>query len=219
MKKVIFLVFMFAAYVFSEELYIKNSDAQSGIYMQTAIGFTDKSDKIIGKTQSVKELMGERKNINEFDLGFYARNDAMGVKFYGSLWFGNTDQYGVGYGIEGKYRPFQSIPISLVLGFDEKFGIGDDVFEERNVTISAINAGNSAMIYFTDDTRFDSIALKFGVEFDISKHFTLNVAYMPKWDRYKIKYRETGSPIFWREHETLWHEFHSVVQAGFSIYF
>jgi hypothetical protein len=37
--------------------------------------------------------------------------------------------------------------VAFVLGFDEKFGIGDDVFEERNVTVWALNGGAPTMVY------------------------------------------------------------------------
>ncbi|MDR1460861.1 MAG: hypothetical protein LBI78_04390 [Campylobacteraceae bacterium] len=221
MKNVYFLIFAVVSLAWSEESYVakKYNDIRSGFYLETGFNFADNKDKTIGKTQSAKELTGERKNINELDFGFYKYDDKIGVKAYGSLWFGNADQYGVGFGLEGKYRFLPSIPVSFVFGFDEKVGISDDVFESRNVTISAINGCANTMIYFTDDTRFDSTALKFGFEIDISKRFAVNVVYMPRWDSYKVKYRETGASIFWRERETSWHEFHSSVRAGFAVYF
>jgi hypothetical protein len=40
----------------------------------------------------------------------------------------NTALAGV---LEGKCKLSQSVPLSLVLGFDEKFGLGNDVFEEK----------------------------------------------------------------------------------------
>jgi hypothetical protein len=210
MKKAIFLIFIFAVCALGEKLH------DDGVYIQTVVGFTDNKDKIIGQTQSVKALIGERKNINEFHLGFYARGDTTGAKLYSSLWFG--DQYGVGYGMEGRYKPSASIPVALILGFDRKFGIGSDAFEERNVTLPAINGGAATTIHFTDDTKFESTSLKLGVEFDISKHFTLNVAYVPKWDYYTIEYKEAGASIF-RKEKTSWHEFHNSIQAGIVFYF
>ncbi|MDR2081309.1 MAG: hypothetical protein LBP54_05425 [Campylobacteraceae bacterium] len=214
MKKVVFLIFIFAL---SKELYAANNGTKSGFYIQTAFGFIDGKDKMIGKTQSAKELTGERKSIKEFDIGLYAQGDRGGLKGYGSLWIG--DQYGVGWGFEGRYKPSKSVPLSLVLGFDEKIGLGDDVFDEKNVTIAAVNGGAPSMIYFDDNTEFKSVSLKFGVEFDISKYFAINIAYVPRWDHYKITYRQNGSSIARKAYEMDWYEFHNTVQAGFSVYF
>ncbi|MDR2635323.1 MAG: hypothetical protein LBC08_00685, partial [Campylobacteraceae bacterium] len=178
MKKILLLIFIFALHAWGQEpnadygSYTKNS----GIYIETKFNFANNKDKMIGKTQSAEELIGKRRSINEFDLGLYTQSGAAKVNLYGSLWFGNANQYGVGFGMEGKYKPFESVPVAFVLGFDEKFGIGDDVFEERNVTVWALNGGAPTMVYLDDNTRFDSIALKFGVEFDISKHFAVNIA-------------------------------------------
>jgi hypothetical protein len=216
MKNLFLFVFMAVSLVWNEELYAVTID---GFYLETGFDFADNKDKMIGKTQSAKELVGERKNINELDLGFYVYNDRVGMKLYGSLWFGNADQYGVGFGLKSKYKPLSSVPIALIFGFDGKVGIGDDALENRNVTISAVNNGASTSVYFTEDTSFSSMALKFGFEFDISKHFALNIVYMPRWDSYEIKYREAGAPIFRRENETSWHEFHNSVRAGFAVYF
>ncbi|MDR1614073.1 MAG: hypothetical protein LBS26_00690 [Campylobacteraceae bacterium] len=220
MKKIVFLLFIFISCIYSQGLAgIYDSNTKSGLYIETKFNAAHNKDKMIGKTQSAKELVGKRKSINELDLGLYAYDNRIGLKIYGSLWFGNADQYGAGFGIEGKYKPFASIPIALVLGIDEKVGIGGDVFEERNVTLWALNGGAPTMIYFTDDTNIDSTALKFGLEFDISKHFAINVAYVPRWDNYKVKYREVGTPFSRREHEISWHEFQHSVMAGFAVYF
>ncbi|MDR1554505.1 MAG: hypothetical protein LBS39_00575 [Campylobacteraceae bacterium] len=224
MKKTLLLIFMLTTIIYSEEIYSENrygnsANIRSGFYMETSVDFTDNKDKIIGKTQSAKELTGKRRNINELDFGLYTYDNTRGAKVYGSLWFGNADQYGVGFGIEGKYKLFTSIPVAFILGFDEKLGIGYDVFEEKNITIWALNGGAPTKVYFTDNTRFDTTALKFGFEFDVSKHFAINIAYMPRWDRYKIKYRQTETPFFWKEHEASWHEFHSSVKVGIAVYF
>ncbi|MDR2790965.1 MAG: hypothetical protein LBB59_08345 [Campylobacteraceae bacterium] len=215
MKKAVFLLIVSVVYAFGDELY---SDTISGFYIQTASVFNDKNDKMLG-AQSAEKLTGKRKNINEFDVGLYVQNDRSGFRGYGSLWFGNANQYGVGWGLEGKYKPSQHIPISLVLGFDEKIGLGDDVFEVHNVTLAAVNAGAPTMIYFDDNTEFKSIALKFGIEFDISKRLALSAAYMPRWDNYKVKYREMGSSIVRKAHEAQWYEFHSAALAGVILRF
>ncbi|MDR0407738.1 MAG: hypothetical protein LBH45_02300 [Campylobacteraceae bacterium] len=214
MKKVFFLIIFMLTAMYGEN----TQKSDGGFYVETNFNFAENKDKKIGGTQSAKELTGKRKSINELDLGIYLQDSRMGAKLYGSVWFGNADQYGLGFGIEGKYKPFPSVPIALFVGFDEKIGIGDDVFEERNVTVSAINSGAPTMIYLTEDTRFDSSALKFGIEWEISKHFAINVAYMPRWDRYKIKYNQKGMS-FRNERETSWHEFSNSVIAGVSVRF
>jgi hypothetical protein len=214
MKKL--LLSLFALFALSWELH---ADYNVGFYIETKFNAAENRDKMIGKTQSAKELVGERKSINEFDLGFYTQSGALRGNIYGSLWFGNAHMYGAGFGIEGKYKPFESIPVAFILGFDEKIGIGRDVFEQRNVTISAVNGGAPTMIYLEDDTVFDSTALKLGLEFEISKHFAINIAYVPRWDNYNMKYKEVGSPFFRRKREISWHEFQNSVMAGAVIYF
>ncbi|MDR1976034.1 MAG: hypothetical protein LBQ18_03485 [Campylobacteraceae bacterium] len=217
MKKIFLLVFMLQA-AWSEIFYDENGSTGGGFYLESALTFSDNKDKKIGETQSAQELTGKRKSIKELDLGLYMRDDRMAIKMYGSLWFGNADQYGVGFGAEGKYRLFPSIPIALVLGFDDKIGIGDDVFEERNVSLSAINNGAPTVIYLTDDTRFNSFSLKLGLEWDISKHFALNLVYVPSWDNYKVRYNQRGNS-FKEESEIKWHELHNLVKVGFAVYF